>query len=268
MACRVCNIAIPSEYLIICAGCNLNGHSKCEFSVNISANSVKHLMQLEGVKWFCKDCENSFKIVQERINIKNEAATKIVEQEINNQFGDDFETIIPTARNPRIRIAGVYGKNIDNIKICDVIKNMNEEICEENDFLKVIKVEESRKNSNYSNLIVEVEAKLYRKIMNVGKLKIGWSMCNVYDSIYVRRCFKCSRFNHQSNDCGNDTICPYCAKQHSISVCKSKYPKCINCIRANEKQNGKFDVNHAAWSFDCPVYKQKIEQKKKQIRYE
>jgi hypothetical protein len=42
------------------------------------------------------------------IQCKNVEATKMVEQEINEHFGEDFETIIPAVKKPRIKIVGIY----------------------------------------------------------------------------------------------------------------------------------------------------------------
>jgi hypothetical protein len=105
----------------------------------------------------------------------------LVEKEINDHFGEDFETVIPNAKKPRVKIVGVYdSKNSDANKYCEIIKNQNNEIFQLNDYLKIVKIEEP-KYKKYKNLIAEIEPEIYRAIMSVGKLNVRWNRCNVYD---------------------------------------------------------------------------------------
>jgi hypothetical protein len=81
-------------------------------------------MQLEGVKWFCKDCQNSFKIVQERINIVNHLNTNEAENNIK------FDSILSRLESIECKINENDNKIVSELKqvssansYADVLKN-------------------------------------------------------------------------------------------------------------------------------------------------
>jgi hypothetical protein len=41
--------------------------------------------------------------------------------------------------------------------------------------------------------------------------------------------------------------------------------KCINCYEANERLKLGLDINHAVWSRECTVYKQKLQELKRKF---
>jgi hypothetical protein len=45
----------------------------------------------------------------------------------------------------------------------------------------------------------------------------------------------------------------------------NKEEKCINCYEANERLKLGLDINHAVWSKDCEVYKQKLQALKRKF---
>jgi len=50
-----------------------------------------------------------------------------------------------------------------------------------------------------SNLMIEVNSTTRMKFLG-KKMKLGWNMCNVDDYIKINRCYKCSKFNHRTQD--------------------------------------------------------------------
>ncbi|KAL0840011.1 hypothetical protein ABMA28_015338 [Loxostege sticticalis] len=71
------------------------------------------------------------------------------------------------------------------------------------------------------------------------------------------QCFKCFKFNHGAKICKSEQKCSICSEEHHFSVCTSnKVAKCVNCQGA-----------HLAISRDCPIKKQKIEDKKNKETY-
>lgn len=93
-----------------------------------------------------------------------------------------------------------------------------------------------------------------------GKLFIGYDYCDVYDSIDIRRCFKCNGFNHFSSHCSiAKHICPRCGEEHPVNDCKAQTLKCINCVKLQaSNKDSSLDTNHAAWDNRCPIYSQKL----------
>lgn len=67
----------------------------------------------------------------------------------------------------------------------------------------------------------------------------------------VLQCYKCLKFNHSAKACRGEQQCSSCAGRHSYKECDVEEITCINC-----------SGNHLAISRDCPIKKQKIEEKK------
>lgn len=196
-----------------------------------------------------------------------ETATQI-HDEINEKLGENFEVQIPDIKNPRLKIVNIYDdQKMSHDAFITAIKNQNSDIIKENDYMKVIKVIESNRNTNVKTLIIETNPDTYKKIIEAKKLKLKWSLCAVYEAIQVTRCFKCAGYGHRSDICNNNEACPKCAGRHSIKDCVNNIVKCINCINANSKFNSKLDIKHAAWDVNCNIYKRKLEIKRKSINY-
>ena len=71
----------------------------------------------------------------------------------------------------------------------------------------------------------------------------------IYDSFYIRRCFKCQGFGHIAKDCPSDShVCGKCAGDHRTDSCESENQCCSNC----KKQGHQHD--HSAFSQSCISY--------------
>lgn len=197
--------------------------------------------------------------VDERDKIKNAI-------EVN--MGDEYEIKIPTKIKPRILISNMKFK-VAKEDIIEKLKKQNSLI--ENSELKLISFFERKINNvvKYS-AVVEIDADSFPKVIEAGKVNIGWERCKVFDGVDIVRCYKCKGFNHISSECKKEVeTCLKCLENHKTSECKNEtiIMKCINCIRANNKFEFKFDENHNTFSRLCPVYLNKLEVKKKRIGY-
>lgn len=157
------------------------------------------------------------------------------------------------------------GKIIENLEE----GQQNKLVFNEKSECKVVKLWPTKKNSNQSQAILQVDVNTYNTLMSGGdgKLFVGYDYCDVYDSVELRRCFKCSGFNHHSNRCTSQKYsCPRCSEEHPVKDCRSEVLKCINCIKFNEKNKElKLNVNHAAWDSRCHVYGHKVTEFKTQM---
>ena len=96
-------------------------------------------------------------------------------------------------------------------------------------------------------------------------IALGINEHRVKDSFYVKRCYKCQGFGHQSTECQNSTVCGHCAGPHDTrsGVCNSLGPYCcINC-----KNAGLSPIDHAAYFYGCPVQLDRQERLKKSIPF-
>lgn len=84
--------------------------------------------------------------------------------------------------------------------------------------------------------IIEVDIESYNNIIGTGKLLVGYDSCKVWDATQIRRCFKCSGFNHMSTQCKQKE--PTCSKcSHLLKECQSSSLKCVNCMSLKEKKS-------------------------------
>ena len=75
------------------------------------------------------------------------------------------------------------------------------------------------------NLVIEVDSGTRRKLMQ-AKIKVGWVIWRVDDHIEAKRCFRCSRYNHNFRDCKREETCPLCTgKQTKRMHCHQIRPQ-------------------------------------------
>jgi hypothetical protein len=92
------------------------------------------------------------------------------------------------------------------------------------------------------------------KLLERGKVKVGWSVCELRASREPLKCFKCLGFGHLSRTCkGPDrtSMCWKCGSTgHKAKDCKSTSLSCVLCTGE--------DNSHATGSLKCPVYKDAV----------
>lgn len=216
---------------------------------NINISKVKNIKD-GGILVGCSNSEDTLKL-------KGIAENKLKE----NYDIKDVRNV-----KPRIRIVGMSEKLEEN-ELIQYIKFQNKHLDSENCNLKILKLWSTKKNVNIYQAILQVEKNFYDKIMSIGegKLFIGYDLCSVYDSIEIRRCFKCSGFNHMSDQCKSTICCPKCAGEHDLKNCTSVTLKCGNCIGYSNTNETELNIEHAAWDRNCFVYKQHIDELKSKI---
>ena len=117
--------------------------------------------------------------------------------------------------------------------------------------------------------MVEVSVETRRAILN-KKIRIGWQICRTDDYIVATRCYKCSKFNHRTQDCRGEVTCPLCAGTHTLKECKgdSTKFKCINCENYNKHNpTSKISVAHSTLDRNCPSLQAVLEKNIKNTEY-
>ena len=111
--------------------------------------------------------------------------------------------------------------------------------------------------------LVEVDPATFETIMDTGKLKIGWTLCHVYEYVNVKRCYKCYGFNHISVNCTKEETCSKCGKKgHADINCTATNIECVNCVEANIKYGLDLEITHRVFDRNCVVYKRQIDKLK------
>jgi hypothetical protein len=183
-------------------------------------------------------------------------------KKIEEQLGENYSVSVPESKNPMVKIVGLSEITSEDILI-KRIKSQNNFISSE----AKIEVVELKQKNNKIFASVKCDGDTFGKIMNSGRIIVGWDRCRVYEHFQIVRCFKCSGYRHIAKECRHEVACPKCAGAHELSKCESREIKCINCITTNKNLNLNFDVLHSAWHRDCPVFVRKINTEMKKIEY-
>lgn len=89
------------------------------------------------------------------------------------------------------------------------------------------------------------------KLLDMGRIKIGWVMCRVIERVTETKCFKCWKYGHTKHQCkGPDRtlLCLKCTKDgHKVTNCPNN-PFCVHCNKEG----------HASGYIKCPNNKTAI----------
>lgn len=193
--------------------------------------------------------------------------TQRLKSDVEMKLGGEYEVKEVKKWKPRLKIIGIEdGISSEELKEC--ISKQNSNIGDVNE-LEVKVVKKMRKGYM---AIVEVDANLYRRMLDCGALKIKWKICAVFECLDIMRCFKCLGFNHRANDCknveGNKQVCSQCGIEgHKENECACDNLRCINCVRANERLGLKLNVRHGAFDKKCTTLTRQVERKRERIEY-
>lgn len=186
----------------------------------------------------------------------NQQSLVKVKETIENSLSGNCSVALPTTFNPRVKIVGIHKEEYD--QEADILRikivNQNNIIfgCVD-DKLKIVFKYPIKDNK--FNLVIELDPVLYNKVMEVGKLNIGWNRCKVFDHLSVMRCFKCCEYGHMQKQCTNPVVCPLCAGNHEKKDCQSNDLSCKNCVISNIKYKTNDDAKHAVWDRNCSCFK-------------
>lgn len=157
--------------------------------------------------------------------------------------------------HPRIRIVGLSEEFLEE-ELLKLLKLQNAAIFN-NANVKLIASRHLKHNNNMYQAILQLDKETYAMALDAGQLVVGYDRCTVYDAIEVTRCFKCCGFHHISRYCKGKEVCSKCAGDHPSKSCTSLALCCINCLSAS-KVKADISTDHAAWSNECTVYKQRL----------
>jgi hypothetical protein len=89
---------------------------------------------------------------------------------------ENYDAEIPVSKNPRLKIVGLNEKPLNNEEIIKNLKKQNDEFFDDSCEIKVVTVMQikNKKGREYFNLIIEVNPKIYRKIMAIENVRIDF----------------------------------------------------------------------------------------------
>ncbi|KAK2578418.1 hypothetical protein KPH14_000965, partial [Odynerus spinipes] len=165
-----------------------------------------------------------------------------------DRLNEKYSIEIPKERKPRIKILGVDKEegNMENDDLVKAILKQNGlEGKQESDGLKVI-----------------------HKLMEQGKINLGFRRYKIMEHIAIVQCYKCWGFGHMFKDCKKEKTCRKCGKDHEEKQCTANELECINCLnRAKKYKNSSVDLRHHASDIKCPCYQKVISSEREKISY-
>lgn len=199
------------------------------------------------------------------LSCENDSDTMKLKKIVEASYGQNYEVRLPEVKKPRVRITNVSDQ-IDETNLIKEIKKMNNEL-KDADMKLVTVIKRKKQSYTYRDIVVEVNAATYKKLLNMGEIFLDWRRCGVTEHLHIQRCFKCCGFSHISSECKGEQRCSKCSGAHRFDNCQRKKLKCINCAQIIDKFGADIDPNHHAWSKDCKVLQRKIDALKSKIEY-
>lgn len=191
------------------------------------------------------------------VRCENDAASMKMKSMIESKFGDKYEVSLPRIMKPRIKIFRVDG--VAESEIIDELKQRNEWLRESDMVVKKVLMPKNDKYNDF-DVVVEVDQDSFDKLVDAGRVNLGWRSCRVVHHVHLTRCFKCCGYGHVAEKCTNKLACSKCGGEHKIAECDQNITRCINCKSMNERLKTKFDTRHRPWSNSCEVLKKRTEQ--------
>ncbi|KAH9374341.1 hypothetical protein HPB48_017542 [Haemaphysalis longicornis] len=155
-----------------------------------------------------------------------------------------------------IKVIGI-DEDMDMDSLKETIIQQNRFSCETTD-MKVITTWKGRQGTT---AVLGLNKKALEATKGKKFFNIGWNRCPIYDHFFLPRCTKCAEHGHSAGGCEGPVRCINCGREgHRKEQCKND-TSCRVCKR--EDITG--DTQHYMMSWDCPVYRDRIESERKRV---
>ena len=205
-------------------------------------------------------------------------SAKLLEDKLKSHSPDLIFQKVPN-RTPTINVVGIP-KHMTKDEILHNILQLNEPVKtfyegptdEGQNKFNILALSELKNNKELNKATISVSNAIRFAISKrVDRLFVGPQSCKVYDSFYVKRCFKCQKYGHVYEDCRSDQICGHCCSgDHQTRDCPTKNNPtdacCTNC--KNSRDSGlSQNYNHPTYSMSCPSYLAEQQKLKRSIPF-
>lgn len=157
-------------------------------------------------------------------------------------------------RNPLIEIRDVLAVNTDD-EILQSLRTQNTCVTGVLDWEKEtarVRFRMPARNRLERHVVLEVSPRLWRSMMDAGRMYVGFQCRPVRDRSPLVQCSRCLGYGHPRRLCRSEEVsCAHCCGPHMRDDCPSRAepPTCVNCARAKYTGGA---LAHAAFSGECP----------------
>ena len=168
--------------------------------VNQTSEMIKKLLKSKVNPTEMKVGITSLKLLRDgrvviEANSKNEI--EALGNKIEETCGAELEVNIQKRRNPRLVLLSIP-ENIILGNVEHTLAKQNPELDIEEGGIRAKFCYTTKRETR--NLVIEVDSGTRKKLIQ-SRIKLGWEICRVDDYIVAKRCFRCSRYNHNFRDC-------------------------------------------------------------------
>lgn len=163
----------------------------------------------------------------------------------------DLNVMEAQNKNPLVELRNVLTFNSDS-DICESIQRQNKHITAGLDMMQEkiqVRFRRRARNQLECHVVVEVSPRLWKRLVNAGRLFIGMQRPLVFDRSPLIQCSKCLGYGHSGKVCeAAEIVCAHCGGAHERARCDklNTPPQCCNC-----KREGKTLLDHHAFSDVC-----------------
>ena len=198
---------------------------------------------------------------------QGEKSKEVILPHVNKLFSDR-KIKTPKQKLPTISIPFIQG-SYEKDELLVTLRDQNEDggliFNQDNAEVIFISPMKNQDNDELYQAVLRVSEDLREKINSNGnRVFLGSTSCPVYDRFYIKRCNRCQGLHHYQKECKRNEICGKCSENHDTRNCSKgeNFFKCINC-----SVGGFAEVDHSAYSFECPSYLAEQEKLRKSIHY-
>lgn len=197
------------------------------------------------------------------VECKDKSEMDNFKNDVEQKLGNNYEITTPSGRTPKVKIIGMSDE-LTADKIAEQLLAQNEAIFSDGNF-KVVKQFKAKKSFGAK---LEVDGAIFKRIVDAGRVLIGWDSCIVHEAFDIMRCYNCLGFHHTAKNCKLAKACIKCGLEHESKNCQSITESCINCVKAAKSLNLNINVNHSALSNSCVIYQRKLTEDRSRVDYE
>ncbi|CAG9769710.1 unnamed protein product [Ceutorhynchus assimilis] len=180
--------------------------------------------------------------------------------QVEEKLSKTYYIELTKLQKPKIKIIGYSGNSEDREELEDQICQQNEIMDRQNIKINYIRTTRDHKKT----IFAETSPELFRRLIQMKKIYVGWQRLPIYEDLTLMKCFKCQEYNHKRDQCSYQVVCSHCGKNHEYKDCDQQTKCCGNCVKANNRFGLSYDISHTSYDIECPTmifYKQKLKAK-------
>ncbi len=163
-----------------------------------------------------------------------------------------LRAVEPKVMDPRVIVYSVPNEMTNEHLLRGMYEKSLREHVSVNEFTKRVKIVRREDGQRLGNVIVELPLPWRDRLLQDGRVFVGWNSFRCCSYERVMCCFRCQGYDHRARECKSEPLCYKCGKSgHRMNECKAA-EDCSNC-RAR-----KLPSEHLARSPRCPMYAWKL----------